>query len=241
MAKLANPLPSLFIGSSSEQIAVAENMQALLDSHFDVFLWTQGVFRLTKSNLDSLIEIAKTSDFAVLICDADDVTEKRGEQVPATRDNVLFELGLFIGTLGPERTFIVHNQSNPPNIPSDLLGISRATYRERANGDLRSALGTACLDIREAARRVGLREPREALLARSAVRSLLTMANSTREVRRLAETAREARERNEVRNLVGQLSIHLSALEEGCVLAIENWRDAYPKAMQTLTSEDLNE
>ena len=39
-------------------------------------------------------------DFAVMILSPDDMTESRDQSYASPRDNVLFELGLFMGRLG---------------------------------------------------------------------------------------------------------------------------------------------
>jgi predicted nucleotide-binding protein len=46
-------------------------------------------------------------DFAILVLTPDDLTQSRGKQQPSPRDNVVFELGLFIGALGRDRVFMV--------------------------------------------------------------------------------------------------------------------------------------
>lgn len=93
----------VFIGSSSEGKRVAEALQEglLLDSEVD--MWNQGVFTPGQYALDSLTEQARKSDFAVLVATADDISESRGSTTPAPRDNVILELGLFIGALGRNR------------------------------------------------------------------------------------------------------------------------------------------
>lgn len=42
----------------------------------------------------------------------------------ASRDNVIFEAGLFIGTIGPGRTFLIRPDTSDFKVPSDLLGIT---------------------------------------------------------------------------------------------------------------------
>lgn len=93
---------------------------------------------------------------------ANDLTVSRGVEAPAARDNVLLELGLFIGGLGRDRTFMLYDRTNPPRLPSDLAGISAATYAPHSSGNLRSALGAACTEIQEAVERSGVRPSRAA-------------------------------------------------------------------------------
>ena len=58
----------------------------------------------------------------------DDTTTIRGTAIPAVRDNVIFELGLFMGRLGRNRCFLVYPRNERPNLPSDLSGIVMVDY-----------------------------------------------------------------------------------------------------------------
>jgi predicted nucleotide-binding protein with TIR-like domain len=147
----------LFVGSSSEGLAVAQAVQGLLDPVAEVNVWTQGVFGLTHGTLESLVAAAGSFDFAVLVLTGDDLSISRGTAKPAARDNVLFELGLFIGALGRDRTYIVYNRSDPPALPSDLAGVSVATYMPHRDDNLKAALGAACTEIEQGIRRLGIR------------------------------------------------------------------------------------
>jgi predicted nucleotide-binding protein len=100
------PRPSVFVGSSSEGLNVARNIQALLDRECEVKLWDQGVFGLSTGTLESLVLALDEFDFAILVLTPDDMILSRGQEHPSARDNVLFELGLFMGGLGRPRTFI---------------------------------------------------------------------------------------------------------------------------------------
>src|SRR5262249_18688620 len=70
---------------------------------------------------------ASNYDFGLFIFAPDDVTVSRGKRTVSTRDNVLFELGLFLGELEPERAIGLVQKSklkrNKVKIPSDLLGV----------------------------------------------------------------------------------------------------------------------
>jgi predicted nucleotide-binding protein len=149
----AQPLrPRIFIGSSSEALPVAHALQANLDGYADVTVWTQGVFMLSKTTIEALLDAVADTDCAVFVLNGDDVSQMRGTTVATTRDNVIFELGLCIGALGRWSTFLVVPKGvSDLHLPSDLLGISAATYRlDRADANLVAALGPAAMQIRQA-------------------------------------------------------------------------------------------
>ena len=122
--------PKLFIGSSKASIPVARLVANRLegDDSAEVTVWDEGVFSLNKGFLEKLLAVLSEFDFAVLVWAPDDVTESKGESRASPRDNVIFECGLFMGAVGRERVFIVCDQSVSLKIPSDLAGITLATY-----------------------------------------------------------------------------------------------------------------
>jgi len=150
--------PALFIGSSAEGLRIAEAAQVVLDPVCEVELWTQGVFGLMHGTLESLVMALSRFDFAMLVLTADDLTVSRGTERSSARDNVLFELGLFIGALGRDRTFMLYDRTNPPTLPSDLAGITPATFAPHASGNLEAALGAPCTKIRGRVERLGIRQ-----------------------------------------------------------------------------------
>lgn len=153
--------PSVFIGSSSEGLDVAHYFHAALQKKIpcEPTVWDQGVFGAGSGTMDSLVQEATRVDFAVLVATADDLTESRGQSQAAPRDNVMFELGLFMGALGLRRVFILPEEG-PLKLPSDLAGITRlsafATNRRDAN--LRAALSPAVLDATDAIKLLGPRD-----------------------------------------------------------------------------------
>ena len=149
--------PALFVGSSTEGLRIAEAVQVVLDETCEVELWTQGVFGLGQGTLESLVLALPRFDFALLVLSADDLTISRGAQKSAARDNVLFELGLFIGSLGRDRTFILYDRSNPPVLPSDFAGITAATFAPHTSGNLEAALGAPCAKIRAMVEKLSIR------------------------------------------------------------------------------------
>lgn len=164
--------PALFIGSSSESLPVARALQSLLDHDAEVTIWTDGIFGPGGITLLSLLQAVKSSDFAALVVDADDSTETRGVTRSTTRDNVVFEMGLFLGHLGVERCFMIHDRSKELSLPTDLNGVTSATYQPHTNGEFESALGAAANSIRKIIQRLGIRESRLSESIGSAATSL---------------------------------------------------------------------
>ena len=120
----------VFIASSSEGVKVAQTVKTLLlkklRQPYRGQVWNAGTFELTKTFIESLEKEVNKADFAVLVLTRDDelVTRKTKTSVP--RDNVLFELGLFIGKLGRERCFYI--QPHGLKLPTDLLGIESPKF-----------------------------------------------------------------------------------------------------------------
>ncbi|HEX5762170.1 MAG TPA: nucleotide-binding protein [Solirubrobacterales bacterium] len=149
--------PAIFIGSSTESREYAEALQHVLDHDLITTIWTYGVFLPGGSTLGSLVDRTRTTDFAALFLTPDDEAVIRGEYLKTPRDNVVFEAGLFIGGIGPERAFLL-TPREAVELPSDLQGITPITYRtDREDGDLFNAVNPAATAIRSAARRIGPR------------------------------------------------------------------------------------
>lgn len=148
--------PRIFIASSVESLDVADAINVNLDHQAEVTVWKNG-FRLSTSNIDSLVEKASTVDFAIFVFTPDDVTRIRDQEKHVVRDNVLFELGLFVGTLGKQRCFILKPRGVELHFPTDLLGLTPADYEgNRSDGDLASAVNHPCVLIKKEVAELGL-------------------------------------------------------------------------------------
>lgn len=148
--------PSLFIGSSTEGLDFARAVRTSLGDVGETVLWNDGVFSLGQTFIESLISAVARFDFAALVLTPDDPMVVRSDETLGPRDNIVFELGLFMGRLGRERTFIVRPGSGTLTIPSDLAGISTATFDwPRSDSNYRAALGPACDLMREVIRDLG--------------------------------------------------------------------------------------
>jgi predicted transcriptional regulator len=141
-----NRKPRLFIGSSIESLSIADAVNLNLDHQVEVTIWRNGTFELSNNTIDSLTKKAKSVDFALFIFSPDDMAVIRNQQKTIVRDNVLFELGLFIGAIGKERCFILKPRGIDLHFPTDLLGVTPADYEpNRSDGDLASAVNHACV------------------------------------------------------------------------------------------------
>ena len=139
------PKPHWFVSRGSRR---ARAIELLLATDAEVSLWNEGVFGLNYGTLESLVGKLAYFAFSILVLTPDDVTNSRGTEQNSPRDNVLLELGLFLGHLGRARTFVVLDP-NAVKIPTDLAGVTLATYSgSREDGNLIAALSPACTIIR---------------------------------------------------------------------------------------------
>jgi CRP/FNR family cyclic AMP-dependent transcriptional regulator len=123
--RIPNEQPVVFIGSSSEASPILESFERF-SGYKDVVpqAWTNGVFEASKTTIENLVAITQKADFAILLLTSDDITVSRGRKKASPRDNVVFELGLLMGSLGRERVFMVAPKRVDLRIPTDLLGVT---------------------------------------------------------------------------------------------------------------------
>jgi len=128
----------IFLGSSCEGAGILKSFLRKLESPgLSLLPWTKGVFEISGTTIESLVKVSQNTDFAVLIFTLDDKTISRRKATASPRDNVVFELGLFMGAIGRDRTFIIKPKGKDIKIPSDLLGVTCLEY-EHKNGKIES-------------------------------------------------------------------------------------------------------
>ncbi len=146
----------IFIGSSVEGLNFAYAIQQNLAYDAEATVWSQGVFELSKTTIESLDKIVNSVDFAVFVFSPDDEIVMRGNSLSSVRDNVLFEFGLFIGRLGRERVFFIVPEDSNINIPTDLLGVTSGSYDpNREDENHQAATGVVCNQIRNQINNIG--------------------------------------------------------------------------------------
>jgi ABC-type sugar transport system substrate-binding protein len=148
--------PRLFIGSSTRAIRIAEAIKRHLESggDLDVRIWDDGVFPIGQITINALEQALSDYDFAVLVLTADQEIKEANGSVFVPSPNVVFELGLFMGALKRERTFLICENRVRKSILSDLHGLTLGIF-EWESGAESSAVRTACAETRAAINRFG--------------------------------------------------------------------------------------
>jgi tetratricopeptide (TPR) repeat protein len=154
------PKPRVFIGSSVEGLSVAYAIQQNLTHDVEATIWSQGVFDLSRTPMESLITAVNTNDFAIFVFSPDDIVTLRGETNRVVRDNVLFEMGLFTGKLGRDRVYFISPDKiagqEELHLPTDLIGVSFGGYdSKRGDSNLEAATGPTCNQIRNQVKKLG--------------------------------------------------------------------------------------
>jgi CRP/FNR family cyclic AMP-dependent transcriptional regulator len=149
--------PAVFIGSSSGRgRKTAEHINRYL-ARLPVVprLWLRNVFEPSKTTIEDLMQLTAEVDFAVLVLTPDDVTKSRGKRKPSPRDNVIFELGLFMGALNRARTYMVAPRSAGLKIPTDLLGVTYLPFSNRRSRTLARNLQPVLRQLRDLIKKNG--------------------------------------------------------------------------------------
>lgn len=130
---LRNSMPRLFIGSSSESRPIVEILAEELKDDAEVIPWTDPrTFPPTEYFTTSLLRAAASFDFGLFLFEPDDEVQSRERVSAVPRDNVVFELGLFMSHLGLKRAFPMVPRGRVKML-SDLAGFQPIVYEEPEN------------------------------------------------------------------------------------------------------------
>jgi len=149
--------PRIFIGSSTTSATYARAIHAQLANHAECTVWTEGAFNLAAATVQELHRNLRDSDFGIFVFAPDDAADIKGDLLKVTRDNVVYEAGLFSGFLASDRCFIAVPQSVRVRIPTDLLGMTLGSYEDqRMDGNSQAAVSSFCLDVEARISTMGL-------------------------------------------------------------------------------------
>lgn len=140
----------VFIICSTEALPIARILTNAFEyDSFAVEVWNEGCFKVANYALQDLEAAVDNSDFAIAIAHADDMLQSRDDTWPAPRDNVIFELGLFMGRLGRARAILMEPRDADVKLPSDLAGVTTIPYRFEKGGDNHRLMAPACNRLRD--------------------------------------------------------------------------------------------
>jgi hypothetical protein len=126
---VADNKPTVFIGSSRAAMPYANRVRRGLARSTKAKVWSSA-FQPGQWTLQVILDHASRSDFGVFVLAPDDAAVIKGTRQSTVRDNVLFESGVFMGKLGPRRTFLLWpaEVAEGLRLPSDLEGLTLVTY-----------------------------------------------------------------------------------------------------------------
>jgi parallel beta-helix repeat protein len=135
-------LPTIFLGSSKEGLKLTKKLGAELgrSGKVAVLPWTEA-FHPGNGTLEDLAKRLDEVDFAAFLLLPDDEVRMRDRTHDVPRDNVVFELGLFMGKLNRHRTFALvedpgADEERRVQLLSDLAG---TTYVPFTRSDMSAA------------------------------------------------------------------------------------------------------
>lgn len=159
--------PTIFIASSSEALSVAEAVHIKLEGEFRPKLW-ENAFDLSSITITTLINKTKETDYAVFVFHPDDKALIREKEYSSVRDNVVLELGMFIGSLGLDKCFILVPKSSEATfrLPTDLAGVTASFYDDQ-DPDISDAVTGSCAKIKQAVKKLEAQKTQIATITES--------------------------------------------------------------------------
>jgi predicted nucleotide-binding protein len=146
--------PTILVSSSEATHYLLRFLQEELSHDANVVTWADSPFSLAQPPLAHFSRSATAADFVVIIADLADAVVQRGAVEARPRDNVIFELGFFIGRLGSDRVLIVDTASEHQrlSIPTDLAGLTVLRVSSARLGQPRVLAKTIADEVRRRTR-----------------------------------------------------------------------------------------
>lgn len=116
-------LPAVFIASTTETLDFAKSLGYAISNNADVTIWTEGILNSSISATESLTKIAERTDLAIFLLGPDDLSNNHSERYQYSWQNIIFEIGLFLGKLGSSRVILAIAKNTRFKIPTDLGGL----------------------------------------------------------------------------------------------------------------------
>ena len=134
----------VLVFSSTEGLGTAAAVKAgLTRLGHEVRVWNELVFLPGQILVNALIDSVPSFDAAVLVMTPDCSLTHRGEVFDAPGDNLVLELGICLGALGPERTFVLAPADQNFRMPSDIRGLLYTSYNAAVK-NRKASVQSAC-------------------------------------------------------------------------------------------------
>jgi predicted nucleotide-binding protein len=163
------PPPSVFIGSSSAALDLARRLKAALGDAVRAEIWDENAIKTNPDGsytdgavMANLFQTARLYDYAIMILRPDDTlktVDEKGQPIDLSipRDNVIFELGLFMGAIGGRRALaVVSHGATAVRLPSDLFGFDQVTLAGEDEASVQAAAPLILGKIMDSYNSVGL-------------------------------------------------------------------------------------
>lgn len=93
--------PKVFVGSSTEQLELAREIQIRLHEHgAEVTVWQDGVFDIAKTTWHNLEKALSAAHFGIFIMGPDDIVFTRKKNFKGSQRQCSFRIGIFCGKIG---------------------------------------------------------------------------------------------------------------------------------------------
>ncbi|MGJ9384393.1 TIR domain-containing protein [Salipaludibacillus sp. CF4.18] len=154
----------VFIGSARESMKYVDAIHEALSYSAEVTPWHTAFTTPNTYNMEHLERELDNADFAVFVFSPDDIVNIRDEILFISRDNTLFELGLFWGKLKRKRVFFLMPDKLPKvegqevkgiRIPTDFTGLTPLQYEVRSDGKHLAAINRPCSIIKQEIEKLG--------------------------------------------------------------------------------------
>ncbi len=136
---LENLPPRVFVASSTASAPLAHRLADRLKPDVAADVW-DSLFKPGDNTLDNLLLFSSLYEFGIFVLSADDLTTTKDVQRYEPRDNVIFELGIFMGAVGRSRAFAVVVDGGDVKLPTDLAGNTYVKVRLKSPNDTKKAV-----------------------------------------------------------------------------------------------------
>lgn len=143
--------PKLFIGSSVEELALAEAVKQHLANDAEAIIWVEFPFNLLGTRLEDFAAAINNFDFSIFILRPADSVHTRSQKASFPRETLIMEMGMLIGRLGKNRTFLIIPKGKKYlGFSPEVVGVPQTTFDlSRSDKKLSASLGSACEQIRK--------------------------------------------------------------------------------------------